>query len=84
MSCRFVLLATAFAGCLTASGAAIAENRLALVIGNSAYQSAPALPNPVNDAKAVTELLQSAGFRSPAGVRPHAKRYAPLDRRFRR
>ena len=37
-------------------------NRLALVIGNSAYQSAPALPNPVNDAKAVTELLQSAGF----------------------
>ena len=62
MSCRFVLLATAFAGCLTASGAAIAENRLALVIGNSAYQSAPALPNPVNDAKAVTELLQSAGF----------------------
>ena len=62
MSCRFVLLATAFAGCLTASGAAIAESRLALVIGNSAYQSAPALPNPVNDAKAVTELLQSAGF----------------------
>ena len=32
------------------------------MIGNSAYQSAPALPNPANDAKAVAELLQSAGF----------------------
>ena len=41
---------------------ALAENRLALVIGNSAYQSAPALTNPGNDAKAVAELLISAGF----------------------
>ena len=33
------------------------RNRLALVIGQSAYKSVPALPNPINDAKAVTQLL---------------------------
>jgi hypothetical protein len=41
---------------------AFAESRMALVIGNSAYQTVPALPNPVNDAKAVTAFLNSAGF----------------------
>ena len=30
---------------------ALAENRLALVIGQSAYRSVPALPNPANDAR---------------------------------
>jgi uncharacterized caspase-like protein len=42
--------------------AAFAESRMALVIGNSAYQTVSALPNPVNDAKAVTVFLKSAGF----------------------
>src|SRR5882762_1975247 len=42
--------------------AAFAESRMALVIGNSAYQTVSALPNPVNDAKAVTAFLKSAGF----------------------
>ena len=41
---------------------ALAESRHALVIGNSAYQTVPALPNPANDAKAITEFLKSAGF----------------------
>lgn len=40
---------------------AAAPERVALVIGNSAYGAA-ALPNPKNDAKAVAELLQKAGF----------------------
>jgi Caspase domain len=35
--------------------------RLALIIGNSAYPSAP-LANPQNDARAMTGLLRSAGF----------------------
>jgi hypothetical protein len=39
-----------------------AETRLALVIGQSAYRSVPALPNPTNDAKAVSEALTEAGF----------------------
>jgi len=41
---------------------ASAENRLALVIGQSAYTSVPALANPGNDAKAVAQLLTSSGF----------------------
>src|SRR4029079_3078442 len=62
MSCRSIILSTAFCATLMTSGAAFAENRLALVIGNSAYQSAPPLTNPGNDAKAVAELLIGAGF----------------------
>jgi len=41
---------------------AMAENRLALVIGQSAYLSVPVLPNPANDAKAMTQLLTDSGF----------------------
>jgi hypothetical protein len=41
---------------------ASAERRVALVIGNSAYQNVPKLPNPVNDARAVATLLKNAGF----------------------
>jgi len=36
---------------------------VALVIGNSAYQSAGALANPANDATAIAEKLQGLGFR---------------------
>ncbi|WP_426441874.1 caspase family protein [Bradyrhizobium genosp. P] len=39
-----------------------AENRLALVIGQSAYKSVPALPNPANDARAVSQMLTDSGF----------------------
>ena len=38
-----------------------APRRIALVIGNNAYGTAP-LSNPVNDAKAMAKALQSAGF----------------------
>src|SRR5262249_3630252 len=36
--------------------------RVALVIGNSAYQHAARLPNPANDASAVASLLKDIGF----------------------
>ena len=39
-----------------------AEQRVALVIGNSNYQTAPQLANPNNDARSVAQLLNSAGF----------------------
>src|ERR1700709_1967187 len=45
-----------------AAGSAFAENRVALVIGQSAYRSVPALPNPANDARAVTQMLTDSGF----------------------
>ena len=50
------------ASMVLAAGAAFAENRIALVIGQSAYRSVPALPNPANDAKAVTQMLTDSGF----------------------
>ena len=50
------------AGILLGSHAGHAENRIALVIGQSAYRAVTPLPNPANDAKAVTQLLGDAGF----------------------
>src|SRR5215470_13850576 len=40
----------------------LAENRVALVIGESAYRSVAALPNPANDAAQISRLLLDAGF----------------------
>src|SRR5262249_1167087 len=39
-----------------------AQKRVALVIGNSAYQHAARLPNPANDASAVAKLIKDIGF----------------------
>jgi uncharacterized caspase-like protein len=39
-----------------------AEKRVALVIGNGAYQSTPALPNPKNDASDMAAALRALGF----------------------
>src|ERR1044072_10008765 len=41
-----------------------AHRRIALVIGNSNYQHAGLLANPVNDSAALAELLRAAGFSS--------------------
>ncbi|MBP2228629.1 putative caspase-like protein [Azospirillum agricola] len=43
------------------------ERRVALVLGNSGYQHAPRLPNPVNDARAIADSLRSAGFELVGG-----------------
>src|SRR5919108_1079197 len=39
-----------------------AAKRVALVIGNSSYQNAPALPNPINDGRAVADVLRRLDF----------------------
>jgi uncharacterized caspase-like protein len=54
----FILIFVTWFGC----GAAFAEKRVALVIGNSAYQKVAKLPNPANDATAVVAMFKSAGF----------------------
>lgn len=41
---------------------ALAETRVALVIGNSAYRSVPELPNPANDASDMASKLSSLDF----------------------
>jgi hypothetical protein len=45
-----------------------AERRVALVVGNSAYSHAPALPNPRNDAEDVAGILGRLGFEVVLGV----------------
>src|SRR4029078_8649585 len=50
------------AALLLGTQSAFAESRLALVIGQSAYRSVPALPNPANDARAVTPLATDSRF----------------------
>jgi uncharacterized caspase-like protein len=45
-----------------ANADASADKRVALVIGNSAYQHAARLPNPSNDAAALAKLIKDLGF----------------------
>jgi peptidoglycan hydrolase-like protein with peptidoglycan-binding domain len=63
---RIVLYAIALGLGLSCTGfaprAALAEKRVALVVGNSTYQHAPALANPTRDGKAIAEMLQKSGF----------------------
>lgn len=53
-----VLLSTVIPASLLAQ----AERRVALVVGNGAYENAGVLRNPVNDARAVAQSLQRLGF----------------------
>lgn len=57
-----LLLLTAFATCCGLLQPAVAEKRVALVIGNSVYQNAPRLPNPTNDAAALAAMFRSVKF----------------------
>jgi hypothetical protein len=41
---------------------ALAERRVALVIGNANYSTVPPLPNPSRDASAVAKMFKDAGF----------------------
>ena len=57
---------------LLLSGLALAETlperRVALVIGNSSYRNAPALPNTVNDARDMVVALRKVGFEVVDGI----------------
>lgn len=59
--CRGGLVVLALTG-FTAAAQAPLDVRIALVIGNAAYAGAAALPNPVNDAAAMSASLQKLGF----------------------
>ena len=62
MLCRLIRsLVIVAVSCLAAGGTAAGE-RVALLIGNSAYAHVPALPNPVGDAAALGASLQRLGF----------------------
>jgi uncharacterized caspase-like protein len=57
-SLRFVVAAALLLICQPA----LADKRVALVLGNSAYQNVPPLANPVNDAALMAQTLKQAGF----------------------
>lgn len=58
---KFPLLLIFLMNFLIGSNVCRAENRVALVIGNSSYVQAP-LNNPINDANDITTILRTAGF----------------------
>jgi formylglycine-generating enzyme required for sulfatase activity len=57
-----LLSALAVLGLALPSAPAVAEKRIALVIGNSAYQHVAPLRNPRNDATLIAETLRGLGF----------------------
>jgi uncharacterized caspase-like protein len=57
-------LAFALGITLATQSAALADRRIALVIGNGKYENAGVLANPTNDADAVVDLFTKAGFDS--------------------
>jgi uncharacterized caspase-like protein len=59
---KTAMVVTAFLSLFFASDAALADKRVALVIGNSAYQNAPQLDNPSRDASAISDMLRKAKF----------------------
>ena len=59
---RLAALFCGAAALFAISGPAVAEKRVALVIGNSAYQHTAALKNPSNDATDIAGKLRALGF----------------------
>src|SRR5262245_46891802 len=59
----------------------IRESRLALVIGNSDYRDAP-LPNPMNDARAMSAKLRELGFTVIERVNASREQMAQASREF--
>lgn len=47
-----------------AGGPALADKRVALIIGNASYDKVARLPNPANDAALISDTLKTAGFDS--------------------
>ncbi|WP_084030378.1 caspase family protein [Bradyrhizobium paxllaeri] len=61
-SLKLLQWAAAAATLLFVSGPALAEKRVALVLGNSSYQNVAPLANPVNDSSKMAATLKDAGF----------------------
>ena len=60
---RLILASACLWACLLwFTAPALAETRVALVIGNSAFQNVPVLPNSKNDARLMAETLRGLGF----------------------
>jgi uncharacterized caspase-like protein len=59
---RFLIGGLVLSSTVIFAQASFAESRVALVIGNAAYENAPHLANPVHDANDVAKALKRIGF----------------------
>src|SRR5258706_4639193 len=62
MNMRFLIAALSAATLLVSANAAMADKRVAFVVGNGAYKNVAALPNPAVAAKSMAKLLRNVGF----------------------
>jgi uncharacterized caspase-like protein len=61
---------------------AATHRRVALVVGNSAYQNTPSLTNPRNDAADMIAVLKSLGFRVIEGIDLNKEAFDAILREF--
>lgn len=59
---RFWIAALSIATLVFSSEAALADKRVAFVVGNGAYKNVPQLPNPPMDARTMASTLRNVGF----------------------
>jgi len=59
---RYLTLVISFICLMFSAESALADKRIAFVVGNGAYKNVVQLPNPPMDAKAVAALLRNIGF----------------------
>src|SRR5437660_471559 len=59
---RFLIAAMTAAAFLVSTDAALADKRVAFVVGNGAYKNVAPLPNPAVDAKSMAKVLRNVGF----------------------
>lgn len=67
---------------LVQTGSTTDARRIALVIGNSAYTTAPPLKNPANDARDMAVALKALGFEVSAGINLGQREMKRLIREF--
>jgi uncharacterized caspase-like protein len=65
---RFWIAALSAAALLVSGDAALADKRVAFVVGNATYRNVPQLPNPAIDAKAIAAVLRNVGFEVVEGT----------------
>jgi uncharacterized caspase-like protein len=65
---RFWTAVLSVAALLVGGDAALADKRVAFVVGNAAYRNVPQLPNPAIDAKAIAAVLRNVGFEVVEGT----------------
>jgi formylglycine-generating enzyme required for sulfatase activity len=81
---RLLMFAAMLASMTLFAAGAQAERRVALVIGNSAYNSAAALRNPRNDASDMAETLKKFGFEVTLGLDLDQGKFAGTIDKFAR